>query len=1011
MPTRLRHRGVHVLLALGLWLLAWPAHAGDGAIVWKTLRMPDADLTYPAGYEAMALRVARTWADARATLGQVLHPRPGRLQITLDDFSDSANGFATVMPFDHVHLQAYPPAPGSELGDHGDWLRALVFHEYTHILHLGTTSAVPALVNAVVGPALLPNAQLPRFLTEGLATWSETRHTGGDRAVAGHGGRVDSPVYLAQLRAATVAGTWPELSELTGTPLTWPRGSGWYLYGSLLVDDLAQHHGHDSVRAFVDAMGARLVPFGVQGIARQAFDVSLGRAWLDARRRLQAQVRADVLARVGVDLGEEPSQSTALAQAVAQGDGMPLTQDAEFRGRLRAWPDGQSVVVAHGPRDGQFRRVERVWPDGRTDVVHTCALDCDEPFVAGGWLLFTETRRHNRLYLFRDLLAVALDEHGHARGPTWQLTHGARLRSPSLSPDGREILAVRVHAGRTSIDALNLPDALTAAQAERAGPTWQTLVPAPPWGQTVDSPVRLPDGTLAWTLSRGARRVIQTDRPHPWLHDTGAKWVGDVAVQPDGTLTAVVEDGGFREAAWWRADGTWLATRTLTGIASAARLTGTQAGLVTVRTGARGLDVFLAPDRARALVPAAVPEVADLPYQPTPLDTYDEGTYLPLHTAWPRYWRPLVAATGDRLTTVPGGLWLGATTAGTDALGYWRWAATAQIRDDGTDPIGAFSLAITRWEPTWSLDLGYQQGFTYLRRGFSWYTTPTDRWGFVPRVSWQYARLRDVWQFDLGWRWVRSSLRDDRYALRYPYDPAGPTPQEPWTGWDAFIDAGVAYSWSASSPEAITTERLHTAAARVSWSDRWTGGGRERVVLSAATTHRWPLGGRWPLGQRVVLDVAANLGVIPVPNDPSPGLGVRGIQPMPVSLLAGSGTTGVTIRGLPVDPVLLAGNGLAWGTLQLHVPLLDIGRGLDTLPLWFGRVRALPFVDAATAFLPPLGASGMTGTAVSAGAELWLDWELGYAIDGTLRLGAGHAFFPGSADLSGHTGGWLLLGL
>lgn len=990
-----------------LWLLWSPwAHAADGQIAWKTLRIAGADITYPAGYESFALRVASTWQDAERTLGRVLRPRSGRLQITIDDYGDGANGFATVMPFDHVHLQAYPPPPGSELGDHGDWLRALVFHEYMHVLHLGTVSDVPAVVNAVVGPALLPNTLLPRFLTEGLATWAETRHTGGDHGVAGRGGRVDSPVYLAQLRAAALGGTWPELSQLTGSPLQWPRAGGWYLFGSLLMDDLAQRHGDASTRHFVDAMGARLVPYGIQSLAREAWGVSLGRAWDDARRSFNARVRREVQERAGVDLGEEPSQSKDLVHATAVADGTPLTRDGEWRGRIRPWSDGLSAVVAHGPREGRLRYIERIWPDGRIDTVHTCQLDCDEPMVTadGAWLLFTETRRWQRLYLFRDLVAVRLNPDGRAEGPELRLTHGARLRSPALSPHG-EIAAVLVAKGRTSIAQASLPDLLRAAEAGQPAPDWRIVVPPAPLGQTLDSPCWLPD--LAYTQSYGDHRLLR--RVHDGTVLRGHLWLGDVQES-----LAIAGDQDFRDVfatprgqAEMLGPGTGLEqrTRTLTGITSATRVGD---DVLAVRYGPRGFDVFRAPPHVRGSRRLAL-EVSEeplaLPYHPTTTQEFTQGRYNPLRSAWPRYWRPLLTATGDRLASEPGGLWLGALTGGHDALSHWRWALSGQLRSDGTDPIAAASLAITKWEPTFSLDAGYQQGFAYLRRSFSWYTTPTDRWGFVPKVSWQYARLRDTWQFDLGWRWVRSALRDDRYTLKFPYDPAGPIPIEPWTGWDAFIDAGVAYTWSATSPEAITTEKLHAGSARLSWSDRWTGGGRERVVFTGATAHRWPL------GYRLVLETTANLALIPVPNDPAPGFGVRGIQPTPVSLLAGSGPTGITLRGLPVAPVMLAGNGLGWGTVQLHTPILDIGRGFDALPLTFARLRGLPFVDVASAFLPPPGAEGMTGTALSFGAELLLEWEAGYAIDGLLRLGAGHARFLGGPADPGHTGMWLLLGL
>ena len=1028
-----RQRWLGILLALTA-LVSVPSYAGDGAIAWRTLRADGIELTYPHTHEALARRVLATWQDARQTLGQILPLHGGTLQLTLDDYADSANGFATVMPFDHVHLYAYPPAPDSELGDHGDWLRALVFHEYSHILHLGDVQGPPTWVNAVLGRTLMPNAGLPRFFTEGLATWAETRLTGGDAGVAGHGGRVDSPAFMAILRATVLDGGQPDLNELTGSPLRWPRGQGWYLYGSLLVDDLAQTQGPESVRRFIDGISFRLFGLGVQGTARQTWGKSLTRAWHDAQARLRARVVTQWHERAGVELPDPLTDTQAFQAYVRRHDGDQLTHDGELRGRIRSWPDGQSAVVTHLASDAQFYVIQRIFADGRVTTLHTCRADCDEVLVTpdAKWLLYTETRPFERLYRFRDLIAVPLDADGHVAGPELQLTAGARLRSPSLSVDGQLLAAVRVEKGRTAIDVLPLPQALTAAQAGDDPPPWVRRVAPAPFGQTLDSPVVLPDGLLLWTAWLGGHRGLeteakldaaacaeaeaalavhvrsQTDAPEipRWIAAQTCRnfaprqppWLGDLQVRRGADdvwyLNGLIEVDGFREAAILTRWGWLPRTRTLTGVTSFA------AGRepFTVRHGGRGLDVFHLRKPFWFAPPGEKQAYVDLPYHPTHTDAV-EGVYNPLRSAWPRAWRPLLTATGDRLTTEPGGLWLGAQVAGEDALSHWNWLATGQIRDDGTDPIGSLAINITRWEPTWTLDTGYQQGFSWLRRGFYWATTPTDRWGIGARGAWQLPGVRQAWQFDLGWRMVKSSLRDDRYAIRFPYDPGGPPPVEPWTGIDSFVDVGVSYAFGATSPDAGTTERLHSVAVRGSMSDSWTGGARRRIIVSALAANRWPL------GRHFVAELTTNVAAIPVSGDTSPSFAVRGIQPLPTNLLAGSGTSGITIRGMPYNSIFRAGDGMAWGTAQVHIPVLDIGRGFDTLPLWFGRVRATPFVDGAWAFLPPPKAERFTGGVWSTGAELLLNWQAGYALDGTLRLGAGHEFLTQS------TSWWLVLGI
>jgi hypothetical protein len=107
------------------------------------------------------------------------------------------------------------------------------------------------------------------------------------------------------------------------------------------------------------------------------------------------------------------------------------------------------------------------------------------------------------------------------------------------------------------------------------------------------------------------------------------------------------------------------------------------------------------------------------------------------------------------------------------------------------------------------------------------------------------------------------------------------------------------------------------------------------------------------------------------------------------------------VRGAPLETGL-GGHALTWSSLAWHLPLADIGRTLDVLPVYAGRMRGSLFADAAWAAvqagrLDP-GALG------SVGAEISLDLEIGYALGAVLQLGA--AWVPGWGP-----GTWLNFGL
>ncbi len=1025
-----------VLLGVLTLVMAAPARAGDGNIRWLTLRLPEADLHFPAQHQALAQRVAATWLDAQQTLAPLFNARPRpRLQLTIDDYVDGANGYATPLPYDKLHLQAYPPEVLSDLADHGDWVRALTFHEYAHILHMGDVSGLPRLGNLLLGRQFLPNGVMPRLLLEGIATWVETRHTGAEVAVAGRGGRIGSAQFGALLRAATLDGTWPQsLAELTGRPLSWPRGNSWYLYGSMLVDHLVQRFGEERLRQFMGLYGRQLVPYGVQSLARQVWGASLQRLWRDALRQEQRAIEQQWQALTGESLpAAAAARGEVLARWQAHGDGVRLSKDGEWRGRIRPSRDGLGALVAHGPRDG-LARIELFQasgkPDGPPALLHLCALDCDEPLQTpdGQWLIFTESRNLERLYLHRELVAVRLGRQGQAAVP---LTSGLRGRSFSLDDSGQWLVGVVIRQAATGLVALPLQRALAAGLAGTplAGDQVKELVAAAPLGTVLDSPV-MGGGWLWWTEGRGGARVLRrapvdsqtlavgaatavagaaiaAGDPLAPAHTTAAiqvDWVGDLQwfEGPSGPrLGALVDVAGRRDAAWLdpqHPDQGWhLRSRTLTGLLSAAHLADRA---VTVRHHGRGLDVWLGPpDPPRRLQPAGLLPAAEEPlsYAPPALDKalgYELSGYQPWSTLRPQAWYPLFLTTGDGQDWRYGGSWLGVQVLGRDAAEYAAFSALARIRSDGQDPLLQLDLSVLRWEPRWTVSAAYDHAFAYFRRGFWWYATPTSRLGLRLGGEWQVPHLRAAWTWQAGLRVVQSQLREQRYDQLVPQDPGGPVPVNPAVGPEWLGDVSGGWAQAESYPDSIRRERQHSLTIRTTAGAKPSTGVR-RWILSAQTDHAWPL------GRRQVISWSANGVVGLVPGQKDALYRIQGMMPVTAPILGLSGPTSGVVRGAPLETGI-GGHALGWTTLAWHLPLADIGRTLDTLPLYAGRLRGSLFADAAWAGweadrLDP-------GGLASIGAELTLDFEIGYGLGGVLQLGAGWApgFGPGS---------WFTLGM
>lgn len=997
-------------------LLLWPlsAFGHDGALQWQTLATPQADIHFPKGYEQFARRVADTLADAVLAVGPVFNRRDHpKLQLTIDDYSDDANGYAQALPYDHVHVQAYPPSPSDDLGDHGDWIRALVFHEFSHILHLGDVSGPPAKLNAVLGRTFMPNSALPRLVTEGIATWLETRHTGGDIAVAGHGGRIGSPQFNALLRAAVRDGTLPKsLNELTGYPLNWPRGNGWYLYGSLLVDELVARHGEAKLRLFMAEFGKQLIPYGLNGMARRAFGESLEQAWQRARARAIAEAH-EAWRNNAVALGLPADASIAAIEAA--GDGERLTFDGGWRGRVRPIPGQDAAVVAHAPNDG-VRWIQKV--DLATGAVvdwHRCALDCDEPIVSedGKWLIYTESRPYKRLYSYREIV-VAPIANGKV-GPARAITSGLRGRAISLeSFDDRHLFGVTVKEGRTGFFELDWKQLAEdpSKLADRAGDWhWVPWAPDPdvggcvvsprdddddyenfrrwmPLGGVLDSPVA-GFGDFLYTKSAGAKRIAadlggwQTPRSAPVV----ARWVGDLqwvmtsSKKRDPQPAGLAEFGGVRQAAFL-GPAAYLRTSTVTGIASAAHFFDRA---LTVRYGGHGLDIWrTAARKFAALHPE--PGAASLPYAPT-ATAPEQTSYNPLPSLRPRAWRPILTFNED--------LWLGAQFSGRDAVGWLDADFFGQWRSDGGDPLITLDLALNKFEPTWTLSAAFDHSSAFFRRGFNWYATPVGRMGVRLGGAWQVPGLRQAWSVAAGVRVRDVWLRERQYDLAVAQDPAGPPPVNPAVGLDLLGDAALAWRYAERYAESFRAEKVHAASLSATVGRRISDG-KARAIFGAATDHAWPLGSHY------VASVAANLAIAPVPGQSDPLYAITGIHPLQALAVLGlGGPSSYAVRGAAWDGTGLGGNGLGWGTVAWHFPVAAVGRSLDTLPIWLGRVYGSVFADAAVAFWP--AGKLKAGALASLGAELATDLTFGYAIDATLHLGW--------AQVSdGRSAGWLSLG-
>ncbi len=277
---------------LVLLLLAARAEAQDPSGPWRTLHTPHFRVHFRPLYRDVAQVAAREAERAYGLLASELHPPRQVVDLTLVDDIDSPNGATLVFPSDRIFVFLPPPATDPGLQHYDSWLRLVTTHELTHVFHLDRVRGLWSGLQKVFGraPGLFPNTYQPSWVTEGLATYYESRFT--------NGGRVTGSLHT-QLLAADRAADASRSPSSAVFFTRWADGLVPYAYGSRFFHYLAGQGRDSVVPRFVEATSAQLIPYRVgRQIARADSGRSLQAEWPKGTRPLPQTGAAASDARV-----------------------------------------------------------------------------------------------------------------------------------------------------------------------------------------------------------------------------------------------------------------------------------------------------------------------------------------------------------------------------------------------------------------------------------------------------------------------------------------------------------------------------------------------------------------------------------------------------------------------------------------------------------------------------------------------------------------------------------------
>jgi Tol biopolymer transport system component len=964
--TRLRA----VFLALSLVLVAMVVPGAHAQVApdarWHTFDTPHFQVHYQDGLEALARRAAARAEEARVALTEALvEPPRGRVHLVIADNLDYANGLASLFPRNRVVVYAHGPVEEPSLAYSYDWLEMVVSHELAHVHHLDYASPLIRGLRGVLGrnPVLFPNASVPQWTTEGLATYLESRLTGA--------GRVHGSFHEMVLRTAILEDRFFAIDRVTGRPTTWPSGNSAYVYGSMFADYLSQRYGPERAGAFVREVGGRWIPYFIDSAARDAYGVTFSRAWGEWRDSLRTAyaVQADSLRAAGLT---EPEQ---------------LTREGRMTQFPRWSPDGSRLAFAQSTgRDDPATRI--LHPDGRVETVAArknvgpLAWLPDGSGVVTSQLDLVDPHR-----VFSDLYRVPL------RGGTRRLTRAERLSEPDVARDGR-IVAVRNGgeanallvmdadggAARTVVAAAPgvwwsaprwSPDGSRIAVARQRTGGWYDVVVLDSAGRVVRETTqdRALDMNPAWSPD-GRYVVFSSDRTgitNLYAYDLAAGRLLQVtnvltgAYQPD-----VSPDGRWIAFAWYRSDGyhvaripydpaTWRPAPPLREDAA--------------RPG---------PDPARYAATAGGPS----------------RPYSPWRTLPPTTWSP-VFVEDDVLGNA-----YGIGIEGNDILERHLYAAALTVRDDqgrvdanaaylyaglGVPVIGA--SAFHDWDVSRAASFFVRPGGDTIR------TALLERERSVSLVAtFPRPRFRSY-----SWLSVGLNLRQRTFFWDDADEAAGTLPPELAPDLGAVITVGRstarAFEFSVSQEEgwinSLTLEgRRYTRAL----GDQTEPPGYIRV---AGRSQRYDTFGRGGLFARPVLAMRA-LAAADV-GSRSPGFSVGGLTGggMGAPLSTGLGIGGeldFPVRGYAAGTKF--GDRAIGGSVEYRQPIALVERGYKLVPAFLDRLWGAAFVDGGAAwclddcprFLNP---SREAKPLFSVGAELAMDLTIFFYGDFTVVGGLG----------------------
>ncbi len=420
---------IFVLMACFLFI-SKSAMAVDPGLNWKTIESEHLYVHYADGNKYIAERALAITEAAHLRLTKELNWTPReKTHVILSDESDQPNGFATPIFFNRTVIFLAPPTSVNTLEDFDDWLGTIIFHEYTHIVHLDKSTGAPGFLKNIFGRffLLFPNLFQPSWVVEGLATYKET-YT--ERGV----GRGQSAMFASMMREEVANGLKP-VSHVNLPVSTWPAGNTRYLYGVYFMKFIEETYGEDKLHEWIEEYSDNLAPFFINRNANQTLGKTLTPLWQEFQQWLKDrfQPQIDAIKAGGIKAGTQISSDAYRTDSV----------------RVVAKENGDEIFYVS---NSGYKRASLVHvnTDGKTEELFDLNGGAGLDIHPQAGLLLTQDEYCNNYTIYKDIYRYDEENKELKR-----LTECGRYIFASWFPDGKQIVAVHHEAGQLALHLLD----------------------------------------------------------------------------------------------------------------------------------------------------------------------------------------------------------------------------------------------------------------------------------------------------------------------------------------------------------------------------------------------------------------------------------------------------------------------------------------------------------------------------------------------------------------------------